>query len=236
MRNIAAIAWRELRVYFGFPWAYGITAIFLIVAGFGFGWNSMTYLETTIRGFLGWGSFFLLFLAPALTMRLFAKELELGTIELLLTAPVRDIEVVLGKFLASLGILAVMLALTLYYPLLLFWFGDPDPGPIATGYLGIFLLGASFLSIGLFASSLTSNQVVAFVLASAIVLALWFTGQAAGFVEGPARAVAQYLSLSSHFPDFGRGVVDTRGVIYYVSIVALFLFLTMRSVEMRRWR
>jgi ABC-2 type transport system permease protein len=236
MRNIAAIAWRELRVFFGFPWAYLITAIFLVVAGFGFGWNSMTYLETTIRGFLTWGGFFLLFLAPALTMRLFAKELELGTIELLLTAPVRDLEVVLGKFLGSLGILAVMLGLTLYYPLLLVWFGQPDLGPLVSGYLGIFLLGAVFLAVGLFASSLTANQVVAFVLGNAMVLALWLVGHGANFTGAPVRDVLRTVSLSSHFPDFGRGVIDSGSVAYFVSLVALFLFLTLRSVEMRRWK
>jgi len=236
MRNIAAIAKRELRVYFGLPWAYVVTAVFLVASGYGFGFREETYMDTTLRGFLGLASFFLLFLAPALTMRFFAKELESGTIELLLTAPVRDLEVVLGKFLASLGILAVMLALTLYYPLLLLWFGSPDPGPIASGYLGIFLLGAVFLAAGLFASSLTSNQVVAFVLGSGIILALWLLGNAADFAEGVAGSILRYASISSHFPDFGRGLLDTRGMVYYATLVVLFLFLTLRSLEMRRWR
>ena len=160
MRNILAIAAKELRGYFGTPSFYIIIAVFLVVAGYGFGWTPITYQESTIQGFLGWASFFLLFLGPALTMRLFAEEEKLGTLELLLTAPVRDIEVVLGKFLAALGIFFVMLFLTLYYPLLLMWFGHPDWGPIFSGYIGIFLLGAIFLSIGLFASSLTSWSTV----------------------------------------------------------------------------
>ncbi|MEE9611381.1 MAG: ABC transporter permease subunit [Desulfatiglandales bacterium] len=236
MRNIFAIAGRELRAYFGSPWSYVITAVFLVIAGYGFAWNPSTYMETTIRGLLGFGSFFLLILTPALTMRLFAKELEMGTIELLLTAPVRDIEVVLGKYLASLGILTGMLILTFYYPFLLFWFGEPDFGPLASGYLGIFLLGAVFLSVGLFTSSLSSNQVVAFVLGSGILFALWFVGQAASFFEGATRDEIRHISFSWHFSDFCRGVIDTKAIIYYVSVVALFLFLTLRSVEMRRWK
>lgn len=236
MRNIAAIAGRELRTYFGSAWSYIITAVFLTIAGYGFAWSPATYLETTIRGFLGWTSFFLLILAPALSMRLFAKEIELGTIELLLTAPVRDIEVVLGKYLASLGILTGMLILTLYYPLLLFWFGDPDFGPLVSGYLGIFLLGAVFLSVGLFASSLTSNQAVAFVLGSGMIFVFWFIGRAAYFMEGTTRDLLKHISLSGYFPDFCRGVIDTGAIVYLLSITALFLFLTLRSVEMRRWR
>jgi len=236
VRNTLAIAGREFRVYFGSPPAYLITAVFLVITGYGFGWTSVTYMETTIQGFLGWGSFFLLFLGPALTMRLFAEEEKLGTIELLMTSPVRDIEVVLGKYLASLGTLLMMLAITLYYPLLLAWFGDPDWGPIASGYLGIFLIGAVFLSIGIFSSTLTSNQIVAYVVGSAIVLVLWFIGQAAGVAGDKVGVVFRYISISSYFPAFGRGIIDTNALIYFLSIIAVFLFLTIRSLETRRWR
>jgi len=236
VRNTLAIAGKELRTYFGSPPAYIITAVFLVIAGYGFGWTSATYLETTIQGFLGWGSFFLLFLGPALTMRLFAEEEKLGTLELLLTAPVRDLEVVLGKYLASLGMLTVMLVFTLYYPLVLAWFGDPDWGPIISGYVGIFLLGAIFLAIGLFASSLTSNQIVAYVVGSAAVLVLWFIGHAAAVAGDKVGAVLGYISVSSYFPAFGRGVIDTNAIVYYVSIIAVFIFLTIRSLETRRWR
>jgi len=236
IRNTLAIAGKELRIYFGSAPAYLITAVFLVITGYGFGWTSITYMETTIQGFLGWGSFFLLFLGPALTMRLFAEEDKMGTLELLLTAPVRDIEVVLGKYLASLGTLLIMLAITLYYPLLLSWFGAPDWGPIASGYLGIFLLGAVFLSIGLFASTLTSNQIVAYVVGSALVLVLWFIGYAAGVAGDKVGAVFRYISISSYFPAFGRGIIDTNAIIYYISIIVIFVFLTIRSLETRRWR
>lgn len=169
-------------------------------------------------------------------MRLLAEEEKLGTLELLLTAPVREIEVVLGKFLAALGMFFVMLLLTLYYPFLLLWFGQPDLGPIFSGYIGIFLLGAVFLSIGLFASSLTLNQIVAFVVGSGFVLSFWFIGQATGVAGDRADRIFQLISLSTHFPAFGRGVVDSNGVMYYLSLVVVFIFLTVRSLETRRWR
>jgi len=236
MRNITTIAGRELMSYFGSPWSYLITAAFLIIAGYGFGWSSVTYLETSIQGFLGWSSFFLLFLSPALTMRLMAEEEKLGTLELLMTAPVRDFEVILGKYLAALSMFGVMLIASFYYPALLAWFGEPDWGPIFSGYLGILLLGSAFIAIGLFASSLTSNQIVAYVVGSVIILAFWFVGRASPMVGETAAAVLNRISVSTHFSAFGRGIVDTNAVLYYLSITLLFLFLTIRSLETRRWR
>jgi ABC-2 type transport system permease protein len=236
MGNILTIVGRELRSYFGSPWSYLITAAFLIVAGYGFGWSSVTYQESSIQGFLGWSSFFLLFLAPALTMRLIAEEEKMGTLELLMTSPVRDFEVVLGKYLAALSMFGTMLLVTLYYPILLAWFGDPDWGPVFSGYLGIFLLGGVYLAIGLFASSLTSNQIVAYVIGSVIVLALWFVDRASPMVGDTTATILKGISVSSYFPAFGRGIIDTHAVVFYLSITLLFLFLTIRSLETRRWR
>ncbi len=235
MRNTTTIALREFKSYLASPMAYVVTGIFLVLTGFLFSISSATYSETSIRGFLVWGSILLLLLAPVLTMRLLAEERKMGTLELLLTAPVRDSEVIAGKFLGSLGILTAMLALTFYYPILLRWFGDPDWGPIATGYLGLFLLGSVSLAVGLFASSLTSNQLVAAMVAGGILFALWFLGMAADLVPEALGEVIGYLSLSYHFPDFMRGIIDTRGIIYYLSITALFLFLAIRSLESSRW-
>ena len=235
MRNTTTIALKEFKFYLASPMAYVVTGIFLVFTGFFFQSSPTTYSETSIRGFLVWGSILLLLLAPVLTMRLLAEEKKMGTLELLLTAPVRDSEVIMGKFLGSLGILTAMLALTFYYPLLLMWFGDPDWGPIATGYLGLFLLGGASLAVGLFASSLTSNQIVAAVVAGGILCALWFLGRAADLLPEAIGEVIGYLSLSYHFPDFMRGMIDTRGIIYYLSITVLFLFLAVRSLESSRW-
>jgi len=235
VRNITTIALREFKSYLASPMAYVVTGIFLVLTGFLFSISSATYFETSIRGFLGTGSLLLLLLASVLTMRLLAEERKMGTLELLLTAPVRGSEVIVGKFLGSLGILTAMLALTFYYPIILMWFGDPDWGPIATGYLGLFLLGSASLAVGLFASSLTSNQIVAAVVAGGILFALWFLGMAADLLPEALGEVIGYFSLSHYFPDLMRGVIDTRGIIYYLSITVLFLFLAIKSLENSRW-
>jgi len=235
VRNTGVIALKEFKSYLTSPMAYIVTGIFLVLTGFFFSTSSTTYFETSIKGFLQAGSLLLLLLASVLTMRLLAEERKMGTLELLLTAPVRDSEVIVGKFLGSLGILVVMLVLTFYYPILLISFGDPDMGPVATGYLGLFLLGCASLAVGLFASSLTSNQIVAAVVTGGILFALWFVGMAANFLPEAIGEVISYFSLSHYFPDFIRGVIDTRGIIYYLSITALFLFLAVRSLESSRW-
>ncbi len=235
MRNTATIAVKEFRFYLASPMAYVVTGIFLVATGFFFSFGSAAYYETSISDFLGMGSVLLLLLASVLTMRLLAEERKMGTIELLLTAPVRDSEVILGKFLGSLMVLLVMLALTFYYPILLMVFGDPDMGPVGTGYLGLLLLGSTTLAVGIFASSLTSNQLVAAVVAGGILFGLWFIGAAASLLPEAAGQVVGYLSLSYYFPDFAKGIIDTRGIIYYLSVTALFLFLATRSLENSRW-
>jgi ABC-2 type transport system permease protein len=238
MRNILAITTKELKTFFASPMAYVIAATFLMINGFFFAQDLLVVQLARMDGFFGPGSFLLLLIGPILTMRLLAEEQKLGTLELLLTAPVRDEEVVLGKFLSVMGILLVMLLLTFYFPLLLLLFSEPDFGPILTGYLGMFLLSSCFLAVGLLASSLTSNQIVAAVLGVGVLLLFWLLGGASSFLESipAAQAVVEYLSLSTHFGDFQRGVIDSRGVLYYVTFTAAALFLAMRSVEMRRWR
>lgn len=237
MRNTLAIAWKESKAYFGSPMAYVVGAVFLALTGYFFVSSiSRPFAEATIRGWLLPATFFFVFWAPALTMRLFAEEQKLGTLELLLTAPLYDWEVVLGKFLASVVILVGTLFLTLYYVLLLFWFGDPDIGPLVSGYLGILLYGGASLAIGLFASSLTSNQIVAAILGSGILLLMTLADQAAQIVGGVASRVLEQISLTAHFSDFARGVIDTHNVVYYLLVIVFVLFLTERNLDSRRWR
>jgi ABC-2 type transport system permease protein len=218
--------------------AYVVTAIFLAASGTFFSayLAGTGYADTSIRGFLGAAQYLMLLFSAVLTMRQVAEERKMGTWELLLTVPVRDVEIILGKFCSGLAVLAGMLALTFYYPTLLVIFGDPDLGPILTSYLGLFLLGAASLAVGIFASSVTSNQLLSAVVAGGILFALWFLGPAASFAPGPLGELVSYLSLSAHFPDFVRGVVDTRAVVYYLSITVVFLFLAVRSAEAGRWR
>ena len=238
MRNTFIIARRELAGYFVSPVAYIVAAAILAVQGFLFYLLLTLTREATMRYSFSnlIGLLFIIGVVPFLTMRSLAEEKRMGTIELLLTSPVRDWEVVVGKFLAGLGLWAVILILSLYFPAILFLFGEPDPGAIAAGYLGLFLLGGALLAIGLFASALTQSQLVAGILgaANAIVLALvQFLGDFTGVV---AAEVLEYLGLLTHYFDFVKGIVDTKEIIYYLSIIAAFLFLATRALETRRWK
>jgi ABC-2 type transport system permease protein len=236
MFNALTIARKELATYFVSPVAYVVTAFFLVVAGFFFYFLLYFSREASMRELFFNVAIVLLFVGPGLTMRLLAEEQRMGTIELLLTSPVRDWEVVMGKFIASLVFYAFMLVLTVLYPLILIRYGNPDIGPILSGYLGMFLLGATFLAAGLFTSSLTQNQVVAFFIAFAILLILWLADAAGSAIGGPFGDVLNYLSIASHFDDFTKGVIDTSHLIYYLSLIVTFLFLATRVVETRRWR
>ncbi len=246
MRNIMLIASKELRSYLTSPMAYIVVCIFLLLSGLFFVLylTNTSFNDTSLKGFIDplsvfgvqtGGNVLVLLFALVLTMRTLAEEKKLGTWELLLTSPVRDSDIVLGKFLGSMGILITMLVLTLFYPLLLVIFGDPDMGPIWTSYLGLFLLGSTALSVGIFASSLTSNQIVAAVVSGAILFGLWVIGIIASSVPQALQQVLNYISLSYHSAGFEVGIIDTRDIIYYLSITALFLYFSTRSIEASRW-
>jgi ABC-2 type transport system permease protein len=237
MRVVQAVAWKEIQVYFSSPTAYIVGMMFLALSGFFFARDlNDPFPEASLTGFFDGATIILLLLAPALTMRLMAEEQKLGTIELLLTSPVRDWEVVVGKYLASLVFLLATVSMTLYYTILLYVFASPDPGPIYAGYLGLVLYGGAAVAVGLLCSTLTSNQIVSAVVAMGILLALFFADLASENIGGPASTIIQELSIKSHFNDFSRGVIDSKHVIYFVSFIAFFLFLSIRAVESRRWR
>lgn len=238
MRRIALICGKEIGTYLSSPMAYIVSAIFIALSGASFTTYlaQTSYSDTSIRGFLETGQLLILLFSALLTMRLISEERKLGTWELLLTAPAREYEIVLGKFFSCLLVLAGMLILTLYFPLLLLIFGDPDTGPILTSYLGLFLLGSASVAIGIFASSLTPNQIVSAVVAGGILFGLWFLGMVGSLIPEPLGEILSYFSLSEHFPGFVRGVVDTRDLVYYLSVTAVFLFLSVRSIETERWR
>ena len=238
MRGITLIFSKELSTYLSSPMAYIVSAIFIALSGASFTTYlaQTSYTDTSIRGFLEAAQLLIMLFSVLLTMRLISEEKKLGTWELLLTAPLREYEIVLGKFFSSLFVLAGMLILTLYFPILLMIFGDPDTGPILTSYLGLILLGSASLAIGIFTSSLTANQIVSAVIAVGILYGLWFLGIISNLIPEPASDILSYFSLSYHFPNFIRGVVDTRDIIYYISVTAVFLFLSVRSIETERWR
>jgi len=234
--NIWAIAQRELRSYFVSPVAYVVTALFLLISGFLFSLILGVSNEASMRPLFGNFAVIFLFIVPALTMRLLAEEQRTGTLELMLTAPVRDYELVLGKFLGVFLLLLIMLAITLVYPAILLLAGNPDRGPIFSGYLGVILQGAAFLSIGLLASSLTQNQIIAALLAFVILLLLWLSDALGNFTQGRIGDLFRFLSITKHYDEFPRGVIDTRDVLYFITITAAALFFTVQSVTARRWR
>lgn len=250
MTNVLVIARKELKTYFSSPIAYVIMTAFLVFTGLLF-IDSLSgpFREASLRGFLAGqtllgsilgetinGAFVLLLLGPVLTMRLVAEESKLGTIELLLTAPVRDTDVVMGKFIAAFVTLLILLALTIYYPILLWAFGSPDTGPIIAGYIGMVLLGAFFIAVGLFASSLSSSQIAAAVIGLVLLLMFWFIDKASNFFGGGPGSIVKFVSPRTHFTEFARGVINSDAIIYLIALTAIFLFLTIRSLETRRWR
>ena len=237
LRSTLAITQRELKSYFVSPVAYVVTAFFLLVAGYLFSAILIQSNEASLRFLHSNLSVIWLFVIPFLTMRLLAEEHRMGTIELLLTSPVRDWEVVLGKFLGALVFLLFMLALTLFYPALLSRVGNPDWGPVISGYIGILLVGATCLAVGVFASSLSQNQIVTGFAAFAILILLWLLSAASQAVGGGALGgLLDYLAFNTHFDEFVRGVIDTKHIVYYLAMTAAFLFLATRVVEAKRWR
>jgi ABC-2 type transport system permease protein len=253
MRNIAAIAQREVTAYFASPIAYVLIGFFALLFGWFFyvplaffiqqssqmGMNPTQALninQMLVGPTLMNTTVIMLFLFPLITMRTYAEEKRSGTIELLLTSPITDVEIIIGKFLGAMLLYAAMLAVTMLHMAILFIFGDPEWKPIATGYLGLLLMGGCFLSLGLFISSLTKNQIVAAMATFAVFLMLWVINWISTFVGPTTQTVLQYLSLTEHFDDFAKGIIDTKHVIYYLSFMAFGLFLTAKSVDSERWR
>ena len=252
MRNIFAIADKELRSYFASPIAYILIGFFLLPFGVFFYLyldnfvkqsmqmaqygGAVNVNQQVIRYVLQNASVIILFIMPMITMRTYSEEKRSGTIELLLTSPVTDVEIILGKFFGALGVYAAMLAVTLLYMAILFVYGNPEWRPLVAGYLGLLLMGGTFIALGLFISSTTNNQIVAGVVTFVVFLLFWIIGwfaDSAGPVIGP---ITQWLSITEHFDDFSKGIIDTKHVLYYLSLITFGLFMTAKSVDTERWR
>ena len=189
-----------------------------------------------IRPLLSNASVLVLFLLPMITMRTYSEEKRSGTIELLLTSPLTDLEIVAGKFLGTVGLYLGLLAVTVVYVAILFVYGRPEWRPLISGYLGLLLLGSCFISLGLFISSTTKNQMVAGAATFVFALLFWIVSWFADSSGPTMSAVLSYLSITEHFDDFGKGIIDTKHVIYYLSFISFGLFLTLKSVDSERWR
>jgi ABC-2 type transport system permease protein len=254
MNNILAIAGKELRGYFSSPIAYIVIGLFALTYGYFF-YALLLFFDRQSMQMMGMGAgasanvneqlispafqntmVVFLFILPMVTMRTYSEEKRSGTIELLLTAPLTDFQIIMGKFLGAMALYASMLAITLIHVGVLFAIGNPEPLPILTSYLGMLLMGGCFISVGLLISSMTKNQIVAGMVTFVVFLMLWVINWIANFAGPTTAAILNYLSFTDHLTDFMRGVIDTKHVVYYVSFIAFGLFLTARSVDTERWR
>lgn len=259
MGNFLAVYSKEMRSYFVSPVAYVIAGVFLFLSGYlfrsilmqfnliclqlgqraqqmGGGMPALNLNEMVVTQFFAVMDFIWLLIVPMLTMRLYAEEKKTGTIELLMTSPISSVQVLLGKFFACFSLYAIIVGLTMVYFFILEAYGSPDWGPIFSGYLGYLFLGATFISVGILASALTENQIVAVLLSFGILLMFWLIDWSASFAGPTAAKILQYVSFIEHLEDFQRGVIDSRDVVFYLSFTFFCLFLTTRVIESRRWR
>ncbi len=237
MNSTLIVARREFRSNFDSPIGYVVIALSLLGVGAFFFRDYWTINRATIYPLFTWLPWaFTFFVIPAITMRLFSEEKRTGTIELLITMPVRDREVVLGKYLATLALVGVLLALTLTYPLLIGRLGNLDPYPIAAGYLGMLMHASAGIAIGLFFSSVTENQIIAFMLTAVVLLGLFSIDYLGAAVGGTLGDIFAFVSFQRRLAPFGRGLIDLRHVVYFLSVTVFFLMLTTRQLESRKWK
>ncbi len=257
INNLSTLIKRELNSYFYSPIAYAVIVIFLIVAGFFFysgmslfsvvsfemgrtaqyaGPQELSLSEFVLRPLFGNLSVVMLLMMPLLTMRLFSEEKKSGSIELLSTWPLRDIELLLGKYLAVLIVFIIMVSITGLYIGFIWWHDSVEWSTVASGYFGLILLGASFLALGVFVSTLTENQIISAAVTFGMLLIFWMINWTVGSQTGPWADALNYISILQHYDQFSKGVLDTRDIIYYLSFIFLFLFLTLRSLESKKWR
>lgn len=254
MRNVVTIFVKELKSYFNSPIAYGLIAFFALISGYFFyaytamfvrqgmeaqmmqRGGGMDVNEWVIRPLLMNVSVIGLFMIPMISMRLFAEEKRSGTIELLATSPIRDIEIILGKWFAAVVLYAVVLGVSALNVGLLFVYGKPDWKPLLVGYLGLLLQGGCLLAVGTFISTLTRNQIIAGTATFAVCLMLWVLDWVSSYETAAWAKVLSYSSVVQHFEPFSKGVLDSRDVVFYLSVIFFGLFLTSRSMESLRWR
>lgn len=235
VQNVLPIFRREIRSYFNSPVAYVVIVVFLVIVGWFFTNNLFLMNIASMRMVFELVPLVFLFFVPAVTMRLLAEEKKSGTLELLTTKPVRDVEIILGKFLAAWVLLAAALVPTLLYLITLMALGSIDLGPVVAGYLGLLLMGGVYIAIGIFASSLTENQIVAFIISFLIVLALFLMDKVLMYVPEGLASTMEFLGIDYHLSNIARGVIDSRDIIYFGSLLGFSLLLATVSLERRKW-
>jgi len=228
------IARREFKSYFDSPVAYIVLTFFLIVTGYFFTSNLFLANQADLRTLWGIVPLLFVFFIPALSMKLLAEEKKSGTIELLYTYPIKDSEIVVGKYLAALGLLGVLVACTIVYALTIGSLGNMDSGQAVAGYIGLILMAASYLAIGVFASSVTDNQIVAFILALFISFFFFIADKILFFLPGGIAGIFEYLAIEYHFQNVARGVIDSRNLLYFGSVIFFGLLLASHALSRRR--
>jgi len=236
MSATLAISKREIRTYFNSPVAYIVVTAYLLLAGWLFFSGLMVEKQAEMRAYFQLTPILFCFFIPAITMRLLAEEKSSGSLELLITLPVRDWEVVVGKYLAALTLIGAMVGTTLVYAFSIDSVGDLDKGATYGGYFGLLLMGGAFAAIGVMSSALTKNQIVAFILAFAISFALYLCGRVVPMAPVALQPLMSFLSIDDHFNSIARGVIDSRDVLYYVSVIAACLMIATVSLESRKWK
>ncbi|MBN2017234.1 MAG: ABC transporter permease [Candidatus Cloacimonetes bacterium] len=235
MHNIITIAKREIRSYFYTPVAYVLMTIFLLITGWFFGSELFLVNEATMRNIFALTPLIFIFFIPAVTMRSIAEEKRSGTIELICTSPVKDSEIILGKFFAAFVLLFATIFSTIIYVIILLILGKPDGGVIVAGYLGLLFMGAAYAAIGMFGSTISKNQFVSFIIPFFVILILYLVDKFMYFVPTWLGSILQYISVDYHFQNIARGVIDTRDIIYYLSLIFLFLFFAWHSLSRRKY-
>jgi len=235
MKKALPVFRRELSAYFFSPMAYIVISVFLLITGWFFTSELFLADDSSLRSVLGVIPFIFIFFIPAITMRLLSEEKKSGTIELLVTMPISDLEIVLGKYFAGLGLLIVALVFTIPFALTIMLLGNPDVGMLICGYLGLILMGAAYVSIGVFASSISKSQVISFIIAFTIIFALWLIDKFLMIMPSYMVPVLQFLSIDYHYANISRGVIDSRDIIYYLSLVVFMISLSKLTLESRKW-
>ena len=235
--NINIIFKKELKSYFNSPMAYIFLVVFAIVTGYFFTNTFFLFNQSNMRALFNIVPLVYLFFIPAITMSLIAREKNIGTMEVISTLPIKDVEFVVGKFLSALSLIALGLAFTLIHFFTLVNVGtNIDYGAVFTGYLGLLMLGSVYASVGIFASSVTDNQVIAFIISVFIVLIFFLMDKMLYFMPVSIAGLIQYISVDYHLSNISRGVIDSRNIIYFASLIGFFLFTTVRVLEIRKWR
>ncbi len=234
MYNIYYIFRREFRSFFDSPIAYIVLMFFLLVSGYFFTSNLFLMNQASLRTLFGIIPLLFVFFIPAISMRLIAEEKKSGTIELLFTYPIKDSEIVLGKYFAALGLILISLLLTIIYAISVGMLGDMDGGQVVAGYIGLVLIGAAYLAIGVFASSITENQIIAFMVALAISFFFFILDKILFFVPAAIASILEYLAIEYHFQNIARGVIDSRNLIYYFSMIFIGLMLASHALSRRK--